>query len=1446
MNRYFKEISDLIEDKPQWKLKKEVSIALLSFAKQVIEEDLKIIGIEDHPGIALIYEGSATSGGDKEFESIDDYEIDGHAQELIDLVYDADSSQHSAIIDALSGQDLVIEGPPGTGKSQTITNLISVSIAQSKKVLFISEKLVALKVVKKKLENAGLGDFCLELHSNKARTKDVLEEINQRLKIKVKRNSVILQEKLSYIETKKKTLVKYKDLINSNLKNNLNLKANQIIWRSVKYRNLILPYINDLTIKEIPYSETLTIGEINEIKDKLNAIIDAQSNLGKVGTNFPFWGFLVNPLSNNEVTQIEDILKDSLSIAEALEHGIDAFNKVIVDRDSFVLNYLNFDKVKKFTDDFYSSYSSVNREKFEFIWESTNNSKVDIKEAFNELNVEHKVLIAMRQQFQGVIKNNLEIADETVKEALLNIDVVKEPSLEFITPNEINQLVSNYALVINRFKLDIQVANDFIFDRGLPKILSANDLAFWGELLRFIKTIPIESIDYVGSQVIPVAAEEQLKLFVAKQQDAQEIVSKIENDIHLDLLPSDDILLDALSVFRQGRPFIPFLSSKWRGANQVFSSISKRKQSYSALQKESYIRQVILFKEIERDISGLASVKEILGSRYQGRKSVVQPFLEVVQISKTLKDANTGNAKLNKLIADTSLSVLMALSRSTDILNNLFTSYENINKSHQHGFGKSSTLISIFSIDSLDERILRLVNYLECIEKVAQFCKTYATNESTNAFSVLNAIHQKSKFNKSLVAFEMNEIHNLVFGEYFQGLDSDFDALQMVVNSIYHLMASNSGLDNTVALDFCSGRSSLIENLNKLVEIKNSLQLSLSRLDTYGKLNQQQWVISDNNYLTNLMIKLDSALRSIDKLVPWAAYIAIKNDLIECNLEGLVSDAEAGNIPFGMLAEYYLWSFYTTISNEIHSSYPVLKNFIGTRHSKIRQEFAELDKEIIALNGERITTLVAKNPIPQGFNSPRVRDKTDWALVNSIKDQVRPRITVRRLLEQALPAVSAIKPCFMMSPIAVAQYLPKVLSYFDIVIMDEASQIRVEEAIGAVARSKKMVIVGDSKQLPPTDFFDSSNLNDVDEYDSADAESILDACKGNFNTIRSLKWHYRSQHESLIAFSNHHFYKNELIIFPAPSVKGDRLGVHSVYLEDAEYEAQMNVKEAMTVVDSAINQILSYPKESLGIVSLNLKQKELIEGLFDKRTSHNPLIADYLNDWKEKNEEFFVKNLENVQGDERDVIFVSTTFGKAKGMSSIRQGFGPISRENGWKRLNVLFTRAKKSLTLFTSMQPTDIIDDPSTPKGTKMLRAYLEYAKTGIIEVYEETGLGYDSEFEEAVGAALQNAGYQIICQLGVSKFRIDMVVKHPDYQGSYLAAIECDGATYHSGKSARDRDRIRQEILENLGWKGRIWRIWSTDWYRNPDLELEKLISFLSDVRKLPVVKSESLPIS
>ncbi len=416
----------------------------------------------------------------------------------------------------------------------------------------------------------------------------------------------------------------------------------------------------------------------------------------------------------------------------------------------------------------------------------------------------------------------------------------------------------------------------------------------------------------------------------------------------------------------------------------------------------------------------------------------------------------------------------------------------------------------------------------------------------------------------------------------------------------------------------------------------------------------------------------------------------------------------------------------------------------------------------------------------------------------------------------------------MMSPLSVAQYLPPGLLHFDLVVMDEASQLKPEDALGAIARSGQLVVVGDPKQLPPSTFFERRLEGDEDE-DTEDEtlsveehESILDVASALYQPIRQLRWHYRSRHGSLIAFSNREFYRSRLVLFPSPFRDRPDLGVKFRHVEDGRYDERRNRPEADRVVNAILNHIRTHPHQSLGVVALNFEQRELIDELLTERARHDEVCQHWLEQQPQTAEPFFVKNLENVQGDERDVIFISVTYGRdAKG--NLFQRFGPINQAQGPRRLNVLFTRAKQRIFVFSSIDPDELRVDIASQQGIKTLKAYLAYAKTGQLETTRYGGEPAN-DFEIAAGNALKERGFDIEPQFGVAGFFINIAIRHPKKLGAFVLGVECDGATYHSARSVRDRDRLRQSILENLGWS--VHRIWSTDWFRDSKRETQKIV--------------------
>ena len=441
---------------------------------------------------------------------------------------------------------------------------------------------------------------------------------------------------------------------------------------------------------------------------------------------------------------------------------------------------------------------------------------------------------------------------------------------------------------------------------------------------------------------------------------------------------------------------------------------------------------------------------------------------------------------------------------------------------------------------------------------------------------------------------------------------------------------------------------------------------------------------------------------------------------------------------------------------------------------------------------------------------------------------------VRQLVQSLPTLLPKLKPCLLMSPLSVAQYLDAGHAQFDLVVFDEASQIPVWDAVGAIARGKQLVVVGDRMQLPPTNFFNkSSDADGADALDEQvdDLDSILDECQGAGMNRLSLQWHYRSRHESLITFSNIKYYESKLVTFPSPVTSDTAVRFERVFGVYDRGASRTNRVEAEAIVKGIETHYLdgTSKNRTLGVVTFNQPQQALIETLLDARRRTSQALDRAIA--ASSHEPLFIKNLENVQGDERDVIFFSITFGPdASGKTTMN--FGPLNGENGHRRLNVAISRAREAVVIYATLMPEQIDLAKVRAAGVRDLKHYLEFALKGpgaLVRQSLPTGLEPDSPFETAVIKALRDRGWSVHSQVGCSGYRIDIGVVDPRAPGRYLVGIECDGASYHSGATARDRDRLRQHVLEGLGW--RIHRIWSTNWWMNPEGEMEAVASLLQE---------------
>jgi transcription elongation GreA/GreB family factor len=522
-----------------------------------------------------------------------------------------------------------------------------------------------------------------------------------------------------------------------------------------------------------------------------------------------------------------------------------------------------------------------------------------------------------------------------------------------------------------------------------------------------------------------------------------------------------------------------------------------------------------------------------------------------------------------------------------------------------------------------------------------------------------------------------------------------------------------------------------------------------------------------------------------------------------------------------------------------------LRHYSGLRIEDLRSQMKDADEKVIELSRSllRANLIDAAKP-PQGVARGRVSEFTESALLDHLSDLKKISVPVRDIIRRSFQAIQELKPCWMMSPLAIAQYVPKDGHGFDLCIIDEASQMPPADAIGALYRCRQALVVGDSKQLPPTSFFrqfidDTAAVDD--DADPVTEESILEKTASAFKPSRTLRWHYRSKHSGLIRFSNKIMYQDDLVVFPSSDEDRPNMGVQLVQTGGL-YKSNMNEIEAKVVIDAALRSMKDEPDRSLGIVAVNQKQADHIRQQLDFEIPRNSHASRYVEKWskyREGLEEFFVKNLENVQGDERDVIFISTVYGPSSIGQKAMQRFGPINGEGGKRRLNVLFTRAKQNIRTFTSLTSADITATEHSNAGAWMLKRWLDYSAGMQFDVAnDDAGGAFDSPFEEHVAEVIKGMGYTAIPQVGSAGFWIDIGVRHPDWPFGFLLGVECDGAAYHSSKSARDRDHYRQAILEELGWS--IHRIWSTDWYQDPEQEKKRLQNAISN--RLADLKKQS----
>ena len=681
-----------------------------------------------------------------------------------------------------------------------------------------------------------------------------------------------------------------------------------------------------------------------------------------------------------------------------------------------------------------------------------------------------------------------------------------------------------------------------------------------------------------------------------------------------------------------------------------------------------------------------------------------------------------------------------------------------------------------------------------------------------------------------------------VLGDAWRGEKSDFVRLGAIATWCTRVSASPIKLSPDKVVGIASQAQKIATLLRGLREGEPAARSAMSEVIRLLDLDPATLGEGgpDSAPLDGVAARFGSMASSIEhSYVAWVGRSRLQQTLVSAGLSELEARMRHGDLNGAAAVVELRYARAELLWKRALAQNPALQGLDQERRHDLVATFAKLERARLKDN---VTNILASHlaQVPKGAMG-------EMGVIRGEIAKKRGHLALRKLFAKSGVAIQRIKPVLLMSPISVAQFLPPGTVSFNLLVIDEASQVRPEDALGAIARAGQIVVVGDKKQLPPSSFFDRVLADEEDSSEDeedgvpdvlegaakvADMESILTLCEARGLSSRMLKWHYRSRDPSLISVSNHEFYESSLVLPPSPLQKDPAYGlcftrVDGIYDKGGKRD---NRKEAEAIVERVGQHARSAPSQSLGVVTFSFAQRNLITLLMDERRRHDATLDAFLREGQA--EDLFVKNIENVQGDERDVILVSVGYGPTVPGGRPGMSFGPVNGDGGERRLNVLFTRARIRCEVFASFDPGDLDLSRTHAEGPRILKRFLEFAKNGVVDDSAPTGEEADSPFEEDVAAAIRGHGFLADPQVGSSGFRIDLGVRHPDKPGTYILAVECDGATYHSALWARERDRLRQDVLEHLGW--RFHRIWSTDWFYNRRAEIERLRAALDEAHE------------
>lgn len=1441
---YFDEVLRVVqgdEGRKRWSINDQVVLGTFSFQKVPMWQDLgkNAEEIARHPLCrAMAGDAAFSSGGVGDIPGPRELDARVHPNE-VHTILDCDSSQLQAVVAAQRGASLVVDGPPGTGKSQTIANLIAEFLAAGKTVLFVSEKSAALEVVKRRLDQCRLGDFCLALHSHQANKKEVIAELGRCLALPNERHKDQSAD-LDRLKASRERLNHYVQTLHLP-------RAGLGLAPFVVHGRLAALGIGSISDCPLPDVLNLATSTVQDIEYRLELLTNCRAVIDEYSCH-PWSGCRATGFS----LTLEDELRRTLSgLKEALVATTEPLQ--VLRRFRLIGEHSSRTQVQTVSQSVRPLLESPSLSETWF---------AEPRVLSNAVQKLHEVSSAYRTTLESLPPFDQESWKADLGERLAvalrlrREDRARAPSLPeepLRTRTSLWQDFQDNIAKLREKVIDVQSRmDDFIralrvkLDRDSPFRL----LKRMGELGQYLaqtgRVLESWFDDAVRKELRRAAVKCQAQI-AAIQPIRERLQPRWSAEAFEPVAAS--LIEDALK-----------LDSFWK---RLFGGWGQVKRQLLELRSEPLgsvasvfadLRRLRDFQQQQAKVAGLeiehaADLLRAPGNRVDWSATAagleeVESLRAQVRIPDRLKQVMAMPGMLDR---DELGRASVALSGA---LNALELTFEKLKGDVSFGklvpFASGWVELNVTKLlAQIDETATTVSSTIESFESVLELLPEDADltlgdlDRSVRQLPRLSAMREEARVAAASVTALVDVEHSPELLDW-----SDYAAFAQSL-STFQNVCGNEPLES-------------FAKLGSDPDLKRSLEQALAKLDeTLAGGFQSHWktlghlfaysssvstgVILDQLNLSELQDWVTARLADLPRLLEWLTFRETEQALSELGVATVLSEILASKFPVDDAAQAFLRRLYRVWLDAVYQADPVLRGFQVAEHERLLQEFRELDRQSVAGAPHRIRGRLLNSSERPRANQLNAPPSSELGILTREVEKKRRHLPLRLLFKNVPTLTRRLKPCFMMSPLAVSTFLDEAGFRFDVVIFDEASQVHPHDAIGAVYRGQQLIVAGDQKQLPPTKFFermvndDSFGDFENDSEDSAettsnlsDFESVLDVCCSVGLPRQRLRWHYRSRREPLIAFSNRHFYDSELVTFPSVLDAAESTAVTLHHVPDGRWQSGksggFNAGEARATVELIRQHAIDHPGQSLGVITLNLRQQlAVLDELDELQRRHPELIPIFSQD---RDEPFFVKNLENVQGDERDRIILSVGYGfDQTGKFAMR--FGPLNTQGGERRLNVAVTRAKHQVTVVSSIHAQDIDLSRTSAVGVRLLRAYLEFAERGVAafgaEVTEANARGADSEFEESVEAALIAHGFRVHRQVGCSGYRIDLALTHPNQTGRYVLGVECDGASYHSSATARDRDRLRQSVLEQLGWK--LIRVWSTDWIRDPSRQVARI---------------------